>query len=319
MRRDGAQSGFALLMVLVLVMLAAVALAGLARHSMVGALEARDAIETMQRRWAVRSCQRTLLHRAAPLLDAAERGTDGRGNPAETYQNDPMPELRVTCELIGGTYELIITDEQAKVNVNRLFPLPKDKDLASIVERLPPRTLASDDAARVRPRLLVMDRVVIEGELALPLIRSYDQLFIDPDPAMLAGSADDPSLVRSVTCWGDGKVNLRRASDEVIMAACSEPLGRTTASLLVRAREEDPYAPLSDMLGREDRIDAGKRAAVRQYVTDRSSAHALWIVAHDGKRARHYLTIRAEELAPPDEDGQIDQNRTVSRTYTYAW
>jgi len=280
-------------------------------------VQARDAADAVQREWAVRSARRTLLARPEPLIDAAERGTDELGDPAEAYQNAPMPELRVACQMAGGRYEFVITDEQAKLNVNQLLPLPENEDLGRVIRRLPPRGL-KDEASRLDPRPLDKNRRSVGGALPLPTIRAYGQLFDRPDPARLVGDDDKPSLVRSVTCWGDGKVNLRRASSEVIMARCADPLGRRTASLLIEARDQNPYDSLSDLLKREDRIDADKRAAVRQFVTDQSTAHGLWIVAHQGERAWHHLAVKAQEPVPSSGTGG-GQSQTETRTYTYAW
>lgn len=313
------RSGFALLMVLVLVMLAAVALAALARASLTGALQAHDAVQAMQRRWAVRSVERTLLSRAETLLDQAERGRDERGDPAETYQNPPMQALRITCDLVGGRYDLVITDEQAKMNVNRLFPLPKSVSLTEALRPLSSGPHLKDRRTRFNPRPLKLSKTLVSGSVHLPTIRSYGQLFEAPDPATLVGHADTPSLVQHVTCWGDGQVNLRRASAEVIMAACERRIGRRAARLLVDAREEDPYRPLSEVLASADRIDADLRPAIRQYVTDRSTTFGLWVVAWQGDRAHYYFKVQSEEPVPPIPGSPASGNPKVTRTYTYVW
>ena len=75
MRHRTAKPGFGLLLVLVLVVLAGAALTHVAWHSLVGALQSRQQVEELRRRWAVKSLRAALLDRAEELLDAAERGS----------------------------------------------------------------------------------------------------------------------------------------------------------------------------------------------------------------------------------------------------
>ena len=74
MKSRAAPSGFALLLTLLLVVIVGIALAGLARWSMLGAVESRDAAEEVQRRWAIVSCQATFLPLVPELLEVAEEG-----------------------------------------------------------------------------------------------------------------------------------------------------------------------------------------------------------------------------------------------------
>ena len=117
--------GFALLLTLLLVVLVAASLAGIARFSMLKAVEAQDATEALQRRWAILSAQCTLAPRVPLLLEAAQASTQGKPS------NNAFPaERRIVCRLADIEYELVVTDEQAKVNVNTLLrnSTPADTD-----------------------------------------------------------------------------------------------------------------------------------------------------------------------------------------------
>ena len=67
-RRSTRRRGFVLLMVLVLIAIAAMILAGIARHSLGLALEASDARQSLQDRWATVSLERAVLGRVDKIL-----------------------------------------------------------------------------------------------------------------------------------------------------------------------------------------------------------------------------------------------------------
>jgi type II secretory pathway component PulK len=314
------QSGFALLMVLVLVALAGVALAGLARRSLSGALESKTAVEAMQRRWAVRSARHTLLGRAERILDTAERGVDDRGEPAEQYQNDPMPELRVECELAGAAYELVITDEQSKLNVNTALADAEPSQVRASVTALSPVKLSRRGEPGVRLRPLAHAEPLKEAGLHLPMIRAYGQLFENVPPGRLVGRDRASAFAGRITCWGDGRVNIRRAPEAVIRRACGEQVSAVALNLLLRQRDRTPYASLKQMLDEADQIDAEQRGRIQQHLTDASTSHGLWVIARGEQRDRHHLAIRAREPAVVRlENSENQNNRLNERTYTFEW
>src|SRR3954469_11264965 len=100
--------GYALLMVLLVLALAAAALAGVCRLSLEKAVRASRAAEDLQRRWGVITCRSVLLPRAEDVLSAAQ--ADG-----------PTAETRREIRLGDLSFTLVFGDEQAKANVNLLY------------------------------------------------------------------------------------------------------------------------------------------------------------------------------------------------------
>ena len=151
MIRHAKPSGFALLLTLFLVVIVGIALAGLARWSMLGAAETKDATEELQRRWAIASCQATFLPRAPILFERAERSGSTR------KQNVALRELRISCRLADQDYDLVLTDEQAKLNVNHLLKQTNAADAQVLVKRLLSHSLqATGDAPRIQLRPVVL-------------------------------------------------------------------------------------------------------------------------------------------------------------------
>jgi hypothetical protein len=320
MNRHSPRPGFALLMALALVLLAGAALAGLARWSAMEALESTTAADELKHRWAVVSCRETLLGRAEQLLDAAERGEGRDGLSSEVYMNKPMPELRVKCRLSELDYELVLTDEQAKLNLNTVLQEKTPAEVQSLAARLThdkgdPGSLGTPLQLR---RVATVDPSAEGARDWLPL-GAYGQIFEDPSPEWLVGRNGGDGLASPITCWGDGKVNLRRAPAAVIEAACMEALGPQAVSQLLAARLHNPYGSLSAMLVELDKIDDKQKRKIGAYVTDHSMCHGLWIIAHGGQRSRYTLTVRADGVRAENASVPAGIKRANFTTYDLEW
>jgi len=224
-----------------------------------------------------------------------ERGSDlpiGRANETPDLPNPPVAELRVTCRLAGLDYQLLFTDEQAKLNVNQLLQDHGRAEAQSRTRRL----IRGGSDAGLRPRdvtLRPMSAAVRDtktGELDQS-IAGYGQVFGAVTPATLIGEHASVGAAAHMTCWGDGKVSIRRASAEVIKQRCEKALGRHLTGALLDARDRDPYRPLPEMLRDLDELDDKQSAKLRDMLTDGSRCHGLWVIARGRHRAWYSLSI----------------------------
>ncbi len=281
------RSGFVLLMTLVLVLLAGVSLAGVARRSALGAVETRTGVEALQRRWAITSLHATLAGRAEALLDEAEQ----RAHRSVAHERRPIASGRVVFELAGHAYELVVTDEQSKLNVNQLVASEGRAAAQEAVGRLVGAGRAPDSKVKVSLRQRSSSVAGSVDGSTLPAVVGYGQLFEAVPPDALIGDGAGSGLAAGVTLWGDGRVNVRRASDEVIRRACTKPLGPVVVAKLIAARNENPKRDLADLLKGISGLDRALRVKIDRHVTDRSRCHGLWVIARDGQRAWHSLLI----------------------------
>jgi hypothetical protein len=287
------QDGFALLLVLVLVLLAGAALTGAARVSSRAALNSLQAVEDLQRRWATTSCRYTLLRNAEAILDQAEQGverspTESTEEGRRIYANPPTVHLWIRCTLAGVDYDLILTDEQAKVEVNRLI---EHTDLATAQMALT-RLLGGMSAGPHRLALRTTERRAEQGvSQSAAEIGSFGQVFERVSPEVLLGSEQRPGLASMVTCWGDGRLNIRRAPAEVLQTACEREMGPRLLRSLIAERDEDPYRPLPTILAELPRTDDREKVQIQQCVTDDSRCYGLWVVARGRQRSWYTLTI----------------------------
>jgi hypothetical protein len=277
-------------MTLVLVLLAGAAMVGLAQRSFVGALEAESAERELQRRWAVTSMRATLLGRLESLLAELE-GFDPNAPPDK--QRLPAPARGLTVELGDARYDLVVTDEQAKLNANRLLRANTRGQAESAIRELTGAAPAS--VVRVRPTR------------GVKAVFGYGQLFHGVAPGQLVGQPDRGGLARNVTCWGDGKVNIARAPEDVIVRACRREVGPRVVRLLLEHRRNNPAAGLDELLKRIDRLGDKDRGKLEALLTDRSSCHGLWIVTRANRRQWYTLAV------------SVTANGQVVQWYEFAW
>lgn len=249
MRRREEQRGFALLLSLALLMLAAVLLLSLSRRSAALAAEALQARDDLQRKWAAQSLRDALLPYADELLnEAAER------------RREPVAVLRGRIVLGEVEVDYALADEQAKANLNALYARVEAEQVERAV-----RSLLSGDvgAANVQlrpdPRAPEPQRSSFEDEAGqapregeepspqqpspqLPeaearAFATWAQVFENVTPFELyAPKERGLGVVEHLTLWGDGRINLERASREAIEVAAAGLLRPGQAGELMELR-----------------------------------------------------------------------------------
>lgn len=322
------QHGFALLLTLVLLMIAAVTLSQVARQSAGEALHALDASEDLQRRWAVTSCRATLLPRAAGVLASAAQGpVDDKAGPLPVARRlPPGTEFRVMCELAGVPCELVFTDEQAKYNPTAIGFL--EVDGKSLVNKRAMRTAISElSGAREDPERLGGGSVLLRPMLDLdeqedkdgtaassqdepPLLYDgYGQLFDGVGPQYLMGQSGQPGAAANVTCWGDGRLNLYRAPTSVIKKVLVPVLGAQGCAEFLVARNEMPGLTSEDWLSTLVQVSPDRRALAQSLLVERSQTQGLWVVAHGRTRSWHTFSVR--EYTPEDKQQPASNHRAT--------
>lgn len=279
-----------LLLTLVLLTIVAVGSAHVARQSLLQATLALHAEEELQRRWLTRSCEEVLLERAELALDsaAASQGVTDRGL------------VSVSRELEIGPYriELYFSDEQAKVNANgllaRLGRRPAEAQLATLLRQ-------EDIHHRVSLRpLSELDRSLYGARADWPALASFDQVLSPPPAVDDRIGAHEIGLVPSVTLWGDGRVNVRRASRAVLELTLAPELGGQEVHRLLALRREEPDEHLGQWLSRLQ-LSRRQRERLEERLTHASGCYGLHIRIRGEQRSWERLVI-AQRSAVDDED-----------------
>jgi hypothetical protein len=263
--------------VLFVLALAAAAMAGVCRMTLEKAVQASRAEDDLRRRWAVVTCRAVLLPKAEDIL---------RGG------NNSVGEVRRSIRLGNQSFTLIFGDEQAKANVNLLYAQSglsgAEHEVRAMIgtagggvpvelRPIPGRgkLFGSPDAADDDPRAF----------------ESFGQVLGQTPPEQLvAVRGKVPSPTRMMTCWGDGSLNLRRASNESVRAVLARYLAAGEISRLLDARTKNPKGQIAEFLDGLD-LPPARRDPVENLLTDASSCHSLWIISDSGDRIGYDLGV----------------------------
>ncbi|MHB1156178.1 MAG: hypothetical protein ACYC26_04990 [Phycisphaerales bacterium] len=337
MKSGPTQRGFVLLLTLALVLLAGGLLSGLALRSVTSALDTESAVERLQRRWAVTTCRATLLEKSERLFAAAEGGNEEReadGGPAGKRGKNtrqPVGEWRVACRLAGLDYELVFTDEQAKLNVNALLKHETHESARRIIERL------SVDANGMTNEPVTVKLHVrrdqeggeAEGGGGSSGVGGYGQVFENVSAWQLiddsvtggasVGEGGGAGLAGRLTCWGDGRLNWRRASDQVLRQACGEVLTRGETDQLMGVRKDDPFATTDELIDRLKGVSKKHADELKKLLADASGCHGLWVIQRGRQRSWYTLVVGTGTVTEQDPDTGTPGKLAVSRQYEFQW
>jgi len=292
------QHGYVMLAVLVCLVIAGLSLVTLAQRSMRLSTLALERQRELQRKWGALSCQRTLLPAAAALFDKLQEEAEQFQKRA-TKPSVPAPASFAASVILGGTrFELLLADENAKVNLNHSY---HHRGRAG-TERLVSRSLAGmfrppvrlfTDAKQVDPFETLMD------DEALPLaLGSWGQVFDLSRAAAPAAHRAIPQLTSRLTLWGQGKLNVRRAADATIVDACQLVISQGAAQRLQRECRDKPKHHV-DRLVEQLSVDREEQLMLQEMLTEHSSCFSLWTTV--SSMSTHVAAQRFAILQVDDE------------------
>lgn len=288
MSENDNNSGFVLLIVLVVLTVAGTVLAAAARRCGREALEAGSAQRALQVKWGALSSRAVILPSAAKILGARAM-EDSR----------PRASLRWKVVMGGVPFDLILSDEQSKANVNMLVHrFGRDVAAASLAElqsrlrrafqvRLRPAEVRAGVISAVPIRYVGLDQV---------LVFEHPSELVDADP-----ESEEASALGRITCWGGGKVNFKSAEACVIRRVAAGVLTETQVAQLVEFRESSPDCTLAEAV-RQLQLTKKTLTALNEVLTDESRCHSLWVVGRG--RTRSWYRLYVDQLGDMENDSQ---------------
>ncbi len=292
MRTCKQQRGFALLLVLFVLALAGTVLAAAARRSCERALLAHSAQEELQLKWSGLSARAFCLPASERLLDAAAVAAREADHDAP-----PPATVSLTISLGGLACDLVVADEQAKANVNLLSARFGD---AVMSDRLQSLQAGQREVLTVELRPGTPPAGVISS---VPRrYASLAQFFGSKPPAALLPTAPgEHAPVERITCWGSGQINLRRADAVVVRQTLAELVNESEFAKLEKYRQTVPGCAVDEAL-KQMGIPDDRAKNLRKFLTDTSSCHSLWLVAHGRTRDWFRLDVIQEGDAENDAE-----------------
>jgi len=287
-RESKTRRGFILVMTLMLLAIAAVALAAVGRSSMGLAVSAVRARQDLQQRWGMYSSRHAVLELAPILLKEAEEST-----------GEPVVSRQMEVQRSGHTYDLTVSDEQAKANINAMLQHHgRDTTRTFIREQLADNIGAGE--VYLPTHKPSQDRNTDGVEELDRAIISLNHLLPDFNPATFMKADGYP--MQTLTCWGDGRINLSRAPDELVEDVTKPELGAIQIRRLRETLASSENMPLEEALISIE-LSKDDVPAVLERLTLESSCYSVWVAMDNGKRSWHELSVL--ELEPDDaqEDG----------------
>ncbi len=290
--RRSTKRGFALVLVLLVLVLAGSYLGLAAHRSGKAALAAASAQEELQLKWAFLSARAAALPAVERLL---EEQLAISGRPAST--------ARVDLTLNGRQLTIVAGDEQAKANANMLL---ERHGMRSLIDTL--RSLQADQ----REALAVEPRPAAEPPANLisrwpQRFAALGQLFAPGKRMSVPQMKYDSCVNQHITCWGSGAVNILRADALVLRATLGDLLNENEIDQLLKWRLDNPQGTV-DAAMESLEIEKKRRESLRRLLTSRSYCHSIWLVVRSGSRDWQRLYVNQQGDAEND-----------SQEWTFLW
>ena len=283
-RRRGRRRGFVLIVVLLLITVTALSLGSLVRRSLQIAAHAAAAQEEFERRWQTVTLTQALLTNAEAILAMRIEEGAADGNRSRVRQSAGR-EGRIDAGRFR--HRFVLADENARVNVNMILREAPDS-LSPVLHRLLP--------AESRAALTILEPP--RRRAGREPVRSWGQV-IRPKVSGTAAARLVQNATRNLTCWGSGRINVFRASDEAIAAAGQVLLAPGVTDRLLQARSDAPADSVETLIARMD-LRTEDRLRLQRLLTDRSDCLSLWLMTTDGRRDWvRFAVVSAPGSHPP--------------------
>lgn len=312
--RFRSRSGYILLVVLGVLVLVVTVLGLLAKVSLRRGVQSVDAELALQQRWGAVSLQRLLLSGAPKIFDQRDKKLKELGVTGPP----PPPFIRSAITIGDVTFDVMIADEDAKLNLNSIYHHAGPETLNQAITDIVP--VVGRNSLRVmpviKPLLLSRQTDAItqakrrarndagdgEGEEERkpeipPALRSWGEVFdLAKMSASVGTEAALPNLTTDMTCWGSGQLNIRRASDASISAVVGSVIQDGGAARFLKNYRDNPTSSLEVLLLTEVKKQ-GQRDELSEMLAEASTNFSLWIDASTkvGRPIRNFIVMRRDE------------------------
>jgi len=292
--------GFVLLMVLVVLAIAGTILATSARRSGQRALDTKELVRQIQLRWGAISCRDIVFSNVSDIFEHAAE-----------YQDIKSRQVRKPITLGSVKFDLILSDEQAKANINLLAARFGSQGLTAAMRELqadqreilqvflkPGKKHQSIQFTTKSKRGRKRSK---KNELpaTVPIVyESYDQLFRYDHPSQLLRiKQEEISPTDRITFWGNGKLNLARADVETLRSVLSGLVTEDQIVTLANCDPADPTFSLQQVIDTSE-LDTEKAELLTILLTDESECFSLWVIGSVPTRRYYRLFIADKDIHP---------------------
>lgn len=287
--------GYVLITCLLLLAIGALIVASTSRMSVTIALESRRAEAALQQRWAMTSMVELASDHKSELLTEEKEGANGEKKVRQLAQR------RWETRLSGLRIELLLSDENAKLNLNVLLANMSRNSTRSVIRELVGQALPNWQSFVELD--LVPQRIDSDDRLS-----TWGQTFKPQSTVSRNEYADAVRLAsQSMTLWtGRGAINIKTASDAVLEEVLELFLTASESKRFLEQRIDHPEASLAELLSGLDLSDR-KRETAERFLTDASETHGIWIRSRSTEGDKTWFVV-GEALS-----------QGVTRTRVFEW
>lgn len=285
-RHQKTRGGFALVLVLLVLVLAGSYLGLAAHRSGQAALAAASAEEELQLKWICLSANAVARPALERILNEQQKEID-----------EPLATARLDMVLGNMNLTLILGDEQAKANANMLLECRGMQGLIDSLRQL---------QAGQRMALAVEPRPAAAGPENLisrwpQKFSSLEELFAPHSPLVILDNPGENGPAQRISCWGSGMVNIMRADALVLRTMVGELLTEREIYRIMKWRLDNPQGSVESALA-DAEIEKERHEPLRRLLTSRSSCHSIWIIISCG--SRRWQRLYVNQQGDPGNDAQ---------------
>lgn len=273
-------SGFVLLAVLACIALAVVVAVDLTNQVHLERLRLMELRQTVRYRWGCRSLERCLIRLTRDYDERSPHSNGSDSSPVMTA----APTIAAGALDIGEfQYEWVLSNEQAKVNVNMLAAnLSRARFTATV------RRLIEGSELVVRPPSRAIERIS-NNSIRYP---TYAHIFDAARNDRSNSVSRFFSASNHCTCWGPGgRLDWRNATDASLLTVARLALDEPGARRLVAARRELQPADSVDRLFAAAALPPPSERELANLLTDSSRAFSVRTSTHLGQRPVDRLLV----------------------------
>jgi hypothetical protein len=287
--------GYVLMMVIVVLLILTTALTTLASKSLRVTQQASNAAALLQQRWGIDSTSKQVLPFAGAIffqVEAAKR------MESPNQRTEPISMFAESVILGGQRFDLVLSDENTKLNLNTVYHLGGPSKVTKAISELagknvtryvvprpavPPVVRSSSSARKSNSDAEVADSglgtsaSIDIAQAETPAFRSWGEIFDFGKIAKESPNGDVKlDFTRALTLWGSGQLNISRSTSEALLAQIELILPGASAKDLLSSLRKFENVDLQAVLETEV-PNAQDRRALSSMLSLSSFAFSLFI------------------------------------------
>ncbi len=289
-----ANRGFVLLMVLTVLVIAGSVLGVSAYRYARQTLQAGRFGRDLQLKWANLSLRSVYLSEAENVLQihSQEKGF-------------PVASFKMNVKLGGIEFELILSDEQAKANVNTLVGLrgsqEANESLVKLLSDLP--RVVNVELQPTEPAEKTPESTEKTQGWKSDQYVTLDQVFSFDSPSeLLAQELEEKSPLDRITCWGEGLLNFRCVDALTLGVVGSDVLSESEVQQLIELRDKT-YGSKFNRVATQLEFTNEQKEFLKKILTDKSHCYSLWVIAKG--QTRNFYRLHVDQECERPEDSKL--------------